>query len=255
VAQGLEAVIFDWGGTLTPWHSIDPDAEARALARAVRSAGGAPDDGDDADEAATAALLGRAVQAVWTRSVREHTSATVADIFTEAGLAHDESLLVDYRAFWEPHSLTDPDVRPLLEGLRADGLRVGILSNTVWPRSWHEEIFARDGVLDLIDGAVYSSEVPWTKPAPEAFRAAAAAAGASDPARCVFVGDRLFDDVWGAAQVGMRTVHVPHSAIPAVQLGHSEGSPDAVVERLADVHAVVRGWMSADSSADRVTAP
>jgi putative hydrolase of the HAD superfamily len=182
------------------------------------------------------------VQAVWARSVRQHTSATVADIYTEAGLTHDESLLLDYRAFWEPHSLTDPDVRPLFERLRADGVRVGVLSNTVWPRAWHEEIFARDGVLDLIDGAVYSSEVPWTKPAPEAFRAAVQAVGASDPAHCVFVGDRLFDDVWGAAQVGMRTVHVPHSEIPVVQLGHSEGTPDAVVERLADVHEVVRGW-------------
>jgi putative hydrolase of the HAD superfamily len=240
VPGGVEAVIFDWGGTLTPWHSVDFEQEARALARAVR----APADGaDDAShEGTAAAVLARAVQAVWARSVRQHTSATVADIFAEAGLSHDESLLLDYRAFWEPHSLTDPDVRPLFERLRADGVRVGVLSNTVWPRAWHEEIFARDGVLDLIDGAVYSSEVPWTKPAPEAFRAAVEAVGASDPARCVFVGDRLFDDVWGAAQVGMRTVHVPHSDIPGVQLGHTEGTPDAVVQRLADVHGVVRGW-------------
>jgi len=29
----LEAVIFDWGGTLTQWHDIDFHAESLALAQ------------------------------------------------------------------------------------------------------------------------------------------------------------------------------------------------------------------------------
>ena len=49
--MAVEAVIFDWGGTLTPWHAIDheelwlsvcgrhyPAGEAAALAEAVRLA-------------------------------------------------------------------------------------------------------------------------------------------------------------------------------------------------------------------------
>jgi len=47
----------------------------------------------------------------------------------------------------------------------------------MWPRSAHERVFLRDQVLDLIDGAVYSSEIPWIKPHPEAFRAGDAAVG------------------------------------------------------------------------------
>ena len=31
----IEAVIFDWGGTLTRWHEIDFHAESLALAHAV----------------------------------------------------------------------------------------------------------------------------------------------------------------------------------------------------------------------------
>jgi putative hydrolase of the HAD superfamily len=227
----IRAVIFDWGGTLTPWRTIDFAEESRALAAAAQ------DGEDDADE-----RLGAAVQAVWSRSRDHHTSATVADIFAEAGLSHDESLLVEYRDFWAPHTVTDPDVLPLFSRLRLDGLKVGVLSNTVWPRAWHEDIFERDGVLDLVDGAVYTSEIPWTKPSPEAFRAAMHAVGVEDPAACVFVGDRLFDDIWGAANAGMRTVYVPHSDIPLQQLGHSEGEPDAVVERLTDVYDVVTAW-------------
>jgi len=71
------------------------------------------------------------------------------------------------------------------------------------------------------------------------------AVGVDDPARCVFVGDRLFDDIWGAARAGMRTIHVPHSDIPRAQAGHSEGEPDAVVDSLAEVYDVVARWIGA----------
>jgi putative hydrolase of the HAD superfamily len=228
---GVRAVIFDWGGTLTPWHTIDFRAEAEALAEAAV----------DADHTA-ADLLVEAASAVWARSRDEHTSATLADLFAHAGLSHEEELLTAYRQFWEPHTLTDPDVPELFARLHADGLRVGVLSNTVWPRDWHEDFFRRDGVLDLIHGAVYTSEVPWTKPAPQAFRAAMDAVEVEHPKDCVFVGDRLFDDIWGASNVGMRTILVPHSEIPAQQVGHSVGEPDAVAHRLHEVHGIVSAW-------------
>jgi putative hydrolase of the HAD superfamily len=238
VAELLRAVIFDWGGTLTPWRTVDFLDEARALAQAVV---------DPRPEEATDLhlRLRRANEAVWARARDHHVAATVADIFTEAGLTHDESLLLAYRDFWAPHSLTDPDVVPLFSRLRLDGVKVGVLSNTVWPRAWHEEFFERDGVLDLIDGAVYTSEIAWTKPSPEAFRAAMEAVGVDDPGACVFVGDRLFDDIWGASNVGMRTIHVPHSDIPSEQVGHTEGAPDEVVEQLAHVYDVVSAWRAA----------
>ena len=33
--MAVDAVIFDWGGTLTAWHDIDFHAESLALAQAV----------------------------------------------------------------------------------------------------------------------------------------------------------------------------------------------------------------------------
>jgi putative hydrolase of the HAD superfamily len=116
---------------------------------------------------------------------------------------------------------------------------VGVLSNTIWPREWHVGWFERDGVYDLIDGDVYTSEIPWTKPSPHAFRAAMDAVGAHDPARCVYVGDRLYDDIWGAQQVGMRAIHIPLSAIPAEQRGASDGVPDGVIHRLTELPGVL----------------
>lgn len=230
----IEAVIFDWGGTLTPWHDIDFQAEAASLARAVVPATDDP-----------TPLHGRlmsAVGAVWGRSRDDQRSATVADLFVEAGLDFDPSLLEEYRSFWEPHTITDPEVAPVFTALREAGMKVGVLSNTLWPREWHEDFFRRDGVLDLIDGAVYTSEIAATKPAPEAFHAAMAMIGVARPERCVFVGDRLFDDVWGARNAGMRAIHVPHSVIPPEQVGHTEGAPDAVIHRLSQIPGLLADW-------------
>jgi putative hydrolase of the HAD superfamily len=66
--------------------------------------------------------------------------------------------------------------------------------------------------------------------------------GVTDPSACVFVGDRPFDDIFGARQAGMRAVLLPHSQIPDYQSGHTEGKPDAVIQRLADLPARLADW-------------
>jgi putative hydrolase of the HAD superfamily len=231
----VEAVIFDWGGTLTPWVTVDDRVWWRVAARLV-----GPDDAERAG-----ALLRAADAEMWRRSREEHRSATLAEVFAAGGVPSDELAHTAYDAEWEHATFLDPEVPELLTRLRARGLRIGVLSNTLWPRSRHEQIFARDAVDKLIDAAVYTSEIPWTKPHPEAFRAIMAALGVTEPAHCVFVGDRPFDDIFGAHQAGMRTVLVPHSPIPDVQRGHTDGEPDAVIAHLADLVDVVDRWSQA----------
>jgi putative hydrolase of the HAD superfamily len=232
----VQAVVFDWGGTLTPWHTLDMREQWLHYTEVY-----APDDAEGLADRILAAE-----DDAW-RAGREHQrSATLDGIFRTAGVEpsgeRHERALAAYHAFWEPHTFTDPDVPGLFAALRDRGIKVGVLSNTLWTREHHEDVFRRDGILHLVDGAVYSSEVPWTKPHPEAFRAALAAVGVTDPARAVFVGDRPFDDIHGAKQVGMRAVLVPHSAIPENQNGHVEGDPDAVIDRLSDLLGVLYSW-------------
>jgi putative hydrolase of the HAD superfamily len=224
--ERTDAVIFDWGGTLTPWHSVEPLEAWLAAA------------GDDE----LAARLHAAEEAAWLACRDEQRSATLADVFAAADVQHSEEMLAAFHEWWEPHTLLDPDVPELFAGLRERGIRIGVLSNTMWPREVHERIFERDRVLSLIDGAVYTSEIPWTKPHPEAFRAALSAVQVRDPSRAVFVGDRVFDDIHGAKSVGMRAVLVPHSTIPQWQHGPVAGEPDAVVRRLSDLMAIIDEW-------------
>jgi putative hydrolase of the HAD superfamily len=224
----ISAVIFDWGGTLTPWHTIDADAAWATLT-------------DDPD---AVKALRAAEDELWTRSRDHHRSGTLDELLAAAGADPDADALARLHGWWDQHTITDPEAAPMLEALRGRGLRIGVLSNTIWSRERHEAIFARDGLSGLIDAAVYSSEIEWTKPHPLAFRAALDAVAVDDPAHAVYVGDRLFDDIYGAGSAGLRTIYIPHSDIPPEQVGHTLGQPDAVVRSLSEIPDVVARWAS-----------
>jgi len=252
VSRAVHAVIFDWGGTLTPWHEVDLPEQWRVYAREIHGIPVGSSEVAEQDLAAAHELadrLMRAEEAVWRRGREDHSSAAIADVLAAAGVdpEHDRHLLAlaAYRRFWEPHTWTDPQVRPLWEGLHERGIRVGILSNTIWTRGYHREIFERDGVLDLIDADVYSSEIEHVKPHPEAFRAACRAVGV-EPEAAVYVGDRIFEDVHGPQSIGMRAVWVPHSDIPPSQRVAVEAEPDARAHELLDVLAIVDGWSAGE---------
>ena len=211
--MAVRAVIFDWGGTLTPWHSID---HGRTLARGVR-----------------AALPGGARRRRWPRRSApprrscggcgepSHQSATLDHVFERAGVTASDDFLASYFSAWDPHTFTDPDVPPLLRELRRRGVKVGVLSNTMWPRAAHKQwIFGPDGVLELIDGAVYTSEIPWVKPHPEAFRAAMR--GLSDAIRVRVRGrPALRRRVRGEGRGDARRPCVPNSDVHRFERGRA----------------------------------
>jgi len=227
--MAVRAVIFDWGGTLTPWHLVDHDSLWRSAC--------APHFPAERVAEVAAAILA-AERDLWQVTGRSHRSATLAEVFERAGVTVTEDFLASYFETWEPHTFTDPEAAPLMRSLREQGIKVGVLSNTMWPRSAHERVFLRDQVLELIDGAVYSSEIAWAKPHPEAFRAAMTAVGMDDPAGCVFVGDRPYDDVHGAKGAGMRAVLVPNSDVPAFD----DAAPAAVITRLSELTRHLDAW-------------
>lgn len=222
----VRAVVFDWGGTLTPWHTVETrDAWIAAVA-----------------DSELAGRLADAEAEIWRRAHDDHRSGSLVDVFGAAGVPQTPHAVQAFHQWWEPHTLLDHDALALFQALRARAIRIGVLSNTLWSRDEHERIFERDGVLSHIDAAVYSSEIGYTKPHPEAFRAVLDRLGVDDPADAVFVGDRPYDDIHGAKNAGMRAVLIPHSDIPVDQRGTVQGEPDAVIERLGDLLAVVDAW-------------
>jgi putative hydrolase of the HAD superfamily len=234
----VEAVIFDWGGTLSEFVDAELVDAWRLAARHL--------DPDHEDE--IAARLVRVEADFWATTSSHQRSATLADLLAtaaaELGLDVAEALLeeaaVRHLDAWTPHIRHDPDAVMVLSELRAGGAGIGMLSNTHWPRAFHERFLERDGLVGLIDVRLYTSEMPFQKPHPSAFLAAAAALGV-DPERVVFVGDRPWDDISGARAAGMRTVLRPNPFAPEV-----EGlEPDARITRLPELVDLLRGWRSA----------
>ena len=103
-----------------------------------------------------------------------------------------------------------PDALPALGDLRALGVTVVVASN--WDCSlpdWLEPA----GITELVDGVVTSAEVGVPKPNPRVFERALAIAGVG-PSEALHVGDKVDNDVEGAAAAGVRAVLVQREGEP-----------------------------------------
>ena len=233
--MAVDAVVFDWGGTLSVHADVDLADMWRLAARHI-----AP----DREEEVCATLT--AVEArTWSWVAEDQRATTLSAILASAsaelGLDVTQAVLEEaatrHLDTWTPHIEHDPDALPTLAALRDGGYRIGLLSNTHWPRPFHEAFLERDGLIELIDVRCYTSELRRTKPHPDAFRAALSGLGVDDPRRAVFVGDRLYDDVFGAKALGMRAVHRRNAAVPSYAV-----EPDATIGRLPELLPLVAAW-------------
>ncbi len=93
-----------------------------------------------------------------------------------------------------------PDARPALEGLRARGLKLVVVSN--WDCSL-PDVLERIGLASLLDGVVASASVGARKPSREIFDRGLAIAGTRD---AIHVGDGIVEDVEGARAAGIEPI-------------------------------------------------
>lgn len=230
----FDAVLFAWGGVLTPWHDVD-----------VRQAWEAFAHGFGTMACAFRDLTGRLVEAdaaAWALAHAERKATRIEDLLRSCGVDPEsppgEAGLAAYYDFWAPHTVTHPLVWYTLPPLREAGVKVGVVSNTIWPRSNHDGLFVRDEVAEFIDVAVYSSDVGRTKPHPLMFTTALDALGVRAD-RTVFVGDRLHEDIEGAAALGLTTVLLEHEVFAGDHVRPSDAKPDHVIGQLDEVLALV----------------
>ncbi len=240
--MAVRAVIFDWGGTLTPHADIDLLELWLLVGRHL----------DPEQAPLIAAQLLQVEERFWQRTTTTQESGTLDDIIAlaaqELGLEFAEAVRreaahLHLDAWDERLSPHDADAAEVLDELHRQGIRTGLLSNTHWPRAFHEELLARDGLVDRLDARLYTSELSHLKPHPSVFLAALEAvshdqpSGPIAPADAVFVGDRPQDDIAGAKGVGMKAVLRPNGQVPGGPV-----EPDAVIGSLTELLAVVERW-------------
>ncbi len=195
----LRAVLFDVDFTLSrPGPELGPAAYRR-----VGETHGLSLDPERYEEARVAAFADLRMHPELEHD-EEIWIAFTEDIIRGMGGAADGSraCAVEIVRRWEVHANFDlyDDAVPVLDALRAYGLRIGLISNG----QRDLDAFARHHELD-VDVAVGSKSHGRTKPHASIFETALAALGVT-AAETVMVGDSYADDIEGARALGIRAI-------------------------------------------------
>jgi putative hydrolase of the HAD superfamily len=201
------AVLFDWGDTLMRF------AYDEALVEAGHRAGLATLDRDELPEVERVAahFRERYEPFFWTPGTVEELEypGLVRQLLGDFGIeVSDEELtrfLEAEHAAWDPARQLAAHTHALLEALRGRGLKLGLVSNAFDPGWLLHRDLEQMGLAERLDFSVFSSEVGKRKPHPAIFERALEALGVAAE-DTVFVGDRLYEDVRGAGELGMTTV-------------------------------------------------
>ena len=134
-----------------------------------------------------------------------------------------------------------PDVRPCLDELRAQGIRVAIAGNQPARRT------AQLRALELGEDALATSDdLGHEKPSSEFYDAVLELLGTDDPGRVLYVGDRVDNDVIPAGAEGFLTCWLRRG--PWGQLQDlpddlpAELQPDLVLEGLGELPELIACW-------------
>lgn len=221
MVASVDAVLFDLDGTLVDTIPLILACYEHTLAAHLP--------GYDPGRRAVIGNLGRSLDAI------------LFDYAAAAGVedprATSREMLATYRAFQREHiaRLIRPydGMREALEGLRAMGLTLGLVTSKVeWAA---RETYERYGLGEFLSICVFHDDTERHKPDPEPLLHAAAKGGL-ELARTVYVGDSVHDMAAGRA-AGMRTIAAlwgPSEREELVRAG-----ADHLAERPADLLAIV----------------
>ena len=156
------------------------------------------------------------------------------DAWASAGMKLPDGLLHEIldaeQMCWDRAVRVDPDALQVLSWLGAHGIKRAVCSNAPFPPEMMRRQVDTNGVGEVVDAVVFSSEVGRRKPAPEVYLAALNAIGV-EPRDALFVGDRLREDYEGPRALGMRAV---------IFTAHAEEPPPPGIPSIASLTEVPR---------------
>ena len=241
--MGVQAVLFDFGHTLMDFGRTEEALRGAYSTIRDRLASWvedrSPPEVDDLVERVAEEIDRRVERSYLQRRLEE---LDIIEEFQDAFAALDymlppelirEVVELDHEALVNSVRI-EQDTFDVLEKLKADGLRLGLVSNvSQLPELLHRDIKSF-GIAQYLDGVAFSSEIGVRKPRPQIFEHVLDAVGVA-PNGAVFVGDRLVDDIAGAQAVGMRAVLTRQYR----QEEPDSIAPDAVIEHITELPGVL----------------
>ncbi len=158
----------------------------------------------------------------------------IFDFFNKLNLTTSDGI---YGSFLDVYYKPVTDQLTLIDGAedvlkycREEDLKIGLVSNTIFPEKYHLRELKRFGLYPYLDAHFFSSEVGVRKPHPRIFQLALEKLKVP-PSEAVFIGDGLKEDVGGAQDVGMKGILKYHQGrdytVPV--------APDAQVTELKEL--------------------
>jgi putative hydrolase of the HAD superfamily len=244
----LQAVLFDLGDTLVDLGEGRGDYEAHVRVRAGRVYDALTAAGVTLEERhAFCVILAHESEAGYRNATARQEGIDIYDVlaafFAQRGQPlSDELVRLAGDAYCRrsgDHAPLRPGAIETLTALRARGLRLGVISNTIQPARHMDDGLVLRGLAGYFPVRIYSSAARVAKPHPQIFRAALDALGVA-PEAAAYVGDRLRADVGGAHAIGMKgiLIKVAHriEQDPAIV-------PDARIAELPELLEILPGWL------------
>jgi HAD superfamily hydrolase (TIGR01509 family) len=246
----IQAVIFDLGGTLVEYageYMSWPELETPGFKAAhifFQEHGLPVPDFDHFHATGSELLPGR-----WRRATAGEKNLTVVDLLAELLVEHGvdspgRAVMLEaagrYQAAIQAQAYPMPSAETTLVRLKAEGYRLGLISNTMFSGKAHMADLARFNMAGYFEKVLFSAEENKWKPNPAPFEHMMLALKLP-PAAAVFVGDDPANDVLGAQRAGLRAVHFrssqrfPHPA---------DIRPDATISDLAELPPLLQQWRS-----------
>lgn len=98
-----------------------------------------------------------------------------------------------------------PYAGEILRKIKDAGMKIGLVSNTIFPAEYHKNEMKSYGIFDYFDFTLFSSEEKIRKPGKEIYHKALRLGG-TEGDDTIFIGDRLVEDVAGPQSVGIKAV-------------------------------------------------
>jgi HAD superfamily hydrolase (TIGR01509 family) len=202
-------VLFDYGRTLVTFDYPTDDLldVLRTFRPRIADAVGRP--APPAEELLKEILLPLEDQVASTSEDEVDYMSVFEAAWRRAGLNLPPELLYEIldaeQLCWDRAAHVDPDALQVLSWLGARGFKRALCSNAPFPPAMMRRQVDANGVGELVDAVVFSSQVGRRKPAPEIYHATLSALGVVAK-KALFVGDRVREDYDGPLAVGMTAV-------------------------------------------------
>lgn len=200
----VEAVIFDFDGTLVDFENTDTECLKLILKQT-----GAEVNADS--------FVARAVDHI----IRFHGLVDSAEIdpltmhqyrlfntFHDFGIPWNDSYVDAYKQMLLERTIPHPGIEEILKSL-SGRVKLGILTNA-YDAVLQMKRIRTTGLADYFNEIQISGEEKYLKPDPRAFKMIADNLGV-DSENCIFIGDSKKYDIEGALAAGMQAIHIQPS--------------------------------------------